>query len=73
MADDSLTGDLEDLQEAGEHVGQREEEQESGIEPHGDLRHPLMRIGAQVGEVAVGQDRALGGASGSRGVDDCRQ
>ena len=73
MADDPLPGDLEHLQEACEDVGQRQEEQEPRVASHGDLRYPLVRVGAQVGEVAMGQDGALGRAGGPRGVDDRRE
>ena len=33
-----ISGDLEDFQEAREDVGQRQEEQEPRVRPHGDLR-----------------------------------
>ena len=70
MAEHAVAADLEDLQEAREHVGQGQEEEQARVLTRGDLRHPRVRVQAQVREVLVAQDRALGRARRARRVDD---
>ena len=70
VAEDSVAADLEDLQEAREHVGERQEEEQARVLACRDLRHPRVGVQAQVREVLVAQDRALGCARRARRVDD---
>ena len=70
MAEDAIAADLEDLQEAREHVGQRQEQEQARVLARRDLRHPRVGVEAQVREVLVAQDRALGRARRARRVDD---
>ena len=70
VAEDAVAADLEDLQEAREHVGQRQEQEQARVLARRDLRHPRVGVEAQVREVLVGQDRALGRARRARRVDD---
>ena len=72
MAEHAVSADLEDLQEAREHVGKRKEQQQARVLARRDLRHPCVGVEAQVCEVLVGQDRSLGGPGRARGVDDGR-
>lgn len=62
MAEDAVATDLEDLEEAREHVGEGQEEEEARVFVRRDFRHPRVGVQAQVREVLVGQDRALGRA-----------
>ena len=70
VAEHAVAADLEDLQEAREHVGERQEEKQARVLPRRDLRHPRVGVQAQVREVFVAEDRALGRARGARRVDD---
>ena len=70
VAEDDALGDAADLDQPGEDVGQRQEEQgrrafdlEEPIEPAGHRRHVED-------EVAVGQLAALRAPGGAAGVDD---
>lgn len=70
VAHDAVAADLEDLQEAGEHVGEGQEEEETRGGACRDLGHPRVGVEAQVREVLVGQDCALGGSRRARRVHD---
>ena len=70
VAEHAVAADLEDLQEAREHVGERQEEEQARVLTRRDLRHPHVGVDAQVREVLVGEYRALGGARRARRVDD---
>ena len=72
VAEHAVAADLEDLQEAREHVSQGQEEKQARVLARRDLRHPRVGVQAQVREVLVGQDRALGRARRARRVDDGR-
>ena len=70
MAEDAVAADLEDLQKTREHVGEGQEEEQARVLARRDLRHPRVGVEAQVREVLVAQDRALGSARRARRVDD---
>ena len=70
MAEDAVAADLEDLQEAREHVGEGQEEEQARVLARRDFWHPRVGVEAQVREVLVAQDRALGRARRARRVDD---
>ena len=72
MAEHAVAADLEDLQETREHVGEGQEEEQARVLARRDLRHPRVGVEAQVREVLVAQDRALGRACCARRVDDGR-
>ena len=70
MAEDTIATDLEDLQETREHVGEGQEQKQARVLARRDFRHPRVGVEAQVREVLVAQDRALGRARRARRVDD---
>ncbi|SIA68922.1 Uncharacterised protein [Mycobacteroides abscessus subsp. abscessus] len=70
VAEHAVAANLEDLQEAREHVGERQEEEQARVLARRDLRHPRVGVQAQVCEVFVAEDRALGRARRARRVDD---
>jgi len=70
VAEDTIATDLEDLQETREHVGEGQEQKQARVLARRDFRHPRVGVEAQVREVLVAQDRALGRARRARRVDD---
>ena len=70
VAKHAVAADLEDLQEAREHVGERQEQEQARVLARRDFRHPCVGVEAQVREVLVAQDRALGRARRAGRVDD---
>ena len=51
-------------------MGQGQEQEQARVLIRRDLRHPHVGVDAQIREVFVGQDRALGRARRARRVDD---
>ena len=70
VAEDAVAADLEDLQEAREHVGEGQEQKQARVLARRDFRHPRVGVQTQVREVLMGQDRALGRARRARRVHD---
>ena len=62
--------EAEEFHESGEHVAQRQEQQQAAVRPCAGARHVLQRGKHQEGEVAVGQFHALRGACRAGCVDD---
>ena len=62
--------EAEEFHESGEHVAQRQEQQQTAVGPCAGARHVLQCGEYQESEVAVGQFHALRGASGAGRVDD---